>query len=81
MAGDYDLTVGFINEITLESRMNSAFPLLMMPKTLLHGSTGFYDEIVVLGGIGLVLLTLLYFAWRKGVQKKKRKDDRSRKQR
>jgi hypothetical protein len=42
---------------------------------LLHGAGGTYDELILFGGIGLLLLGLGYLSWRAT----KGKDDRRRK--
>jgi hypothetical protein len=36
---------------------------------LLHGAAGPYDEIIVIGGFGLLLIFLGYLSWRAGEEK------------
>lgn len=49
------------------------------PFVLLHGTGGAYDEIAIFGGIGLVILALVFLSWRAGRDKKRREKRRRRK--
>lgn len=50
-------------------------PLGITPLPLLHGAGGPYDELIIFGGIGALLLVLAYLSWRasKGKEKRRRK--------
>ncbi len=51
----------------------------ILPVVLLHGTgASGYDEILIFGGIGLVILVLVYLSWRAG---KKNKRERSKRRR
>ena len=49
---------------------------------LLHGAGGAYDEAIIFGGIGVILVALAYLSWRaskgKEERRKKRKPRRKR---
>ncbi len=49
---------------------------------LLHGAGGAYDELIIFGGIGLLLVGLAFLSWRaskgKEERRKKRKAKRNR---
>lgn len=52
--------------------------LLIMPHLpLLHGAAGPYDELLIFGGMGLLLVALGYLSWRST----KSKDERRKKRR
>ncbi|MDA1279893.1 MAG: hypothetical protein O3B95_07605 [Chloroflexi bacterium] len=40
---------------------------------LLHGAGGAYDELIIFGGIGLLLIVLAYLSWRASANKEKRR--------
>ncbi len=49
---------------------------------LLHGAGGAYDELIIFGGIGLLLVALIFLAWRASKGKdERRKKRRSRRKR
>ena len=49
---------------------------------LLHGAGGKYDELIVFGGMGLILIGLAFMSWRaseaKHARRRKRKTKRNR---
>ena len=48
----------------------SAFPLVL---PLLHGAAGLWDEIMIFGGIGVILLGLSFLSWRNSRARKRRR--------
>lgn len=48
------------------------------PLVLAHGSNGVYDEIAIFGGIGLIIIALIYLSWKAGRDKKRREERRRR---
>jgi hypothetical protein len=60
----------------------SPIPIETTYLPLLHGTGGAYDELIIFGGIGLLLVVLGYLSWRaskgKGERRKKRRARRNR---
>ena len=52
-------------------------PVEFVSLPLLHGAGGAYDELIIFGGIGVLLVGLGYLSWRAS----KTKDERSKKRR
>ena len=49
----------------------------LLPAPLLHGVGGSkYDELIIFGGLGLILGTLAFLSWRSGQKRKKRAGQR-----
>jgi small neutral amino acid transporter SnatA (MarC family) len=44
--------------------------------TLLHGAGGAYDELIIFGGIGLLLVGVGWLSWRASKEKERRKKAR-----
>jgi hypothetical protein len=43
---------------------------------LLHGAGGSYDELLIFGGIGAILIVLVYLSWKASKNKDKRRRKR-----
>lgn len=43
---------------------------------LAHGAGGAYDELIIFGGIGLLLVVLAYLSWRASSNKEERRKKR-----
>jgi hypothetical protein len=54
---------------TIVIRGVGGIPLIL---PLLHGASGFWDEIFIFGGIGVILLGLAFLSWRSGRTRKRR---------
>ena len=72
------------DDLTIERKIGRAAsrgPVIagVAPFVLLHGTGGAYDEIAIFGGIGLVILALVFLSWRAGRDKKRREKRRRRK--
>ena len=50
----------------------------LAPLVLAHGTNGAFDEIAIFGGIGLIILALIFLSWRAGRDKKRREERRRR---
>lgn len=50
-------------------------PIEQMQIPLLHGAGGAYDELIIFGGIGLLLVGLAFLSWKasKGKEERRRK--------
>jgi hypothetical protein len=54
----------------------SPIPIEMKDLPLLHGSGGAYDELLIFGGIGVLLLVLGFLSWRASKGKDERRNKR-----
>lgn len=67
------------NSVSNPVKSNGSLTLGVLPAVLLHGAgvSGF-DEFVIFGGIGLIVLGLIFLSWRAGRKRKRLEGTRRR---